>query len=218
MSSEAETQRIPSADPQRTREYVWPSADPGPDARTAVIEPEPVAPSSTTREPAVAPLGAVEPEVVPRRRGNRGAGLLITLLAAIVFAALDLAAVAGIRMLLAGDIVEDALLGGVNVVIASTVGFALALAVIVLLVNRAGWWAYVLGGFLVAVVAGAAAFVGQWLALYGTVTPTLEPARLFVRDPEVLLASLAAAVIAREVTVWAGAWIGARGRRLRSAR
>ncbi|NQX29643.1 hypothetical protein HQQ81_20040 [Microbacteriaceae bacterium VKM Ac-2854] len=215
MSSDAETQRIPSGDTQRTREYVWPSADPGPDARTTVIEPEPAAQRSVAQPPPATALGAVEPEVAPRRRGNRGAGLLITLLAALVFAALDLAAVAGVRMLLTGDPVEDALLGGVDVVIASTVGFAIALAVIVLLVNRAGWWAYVLGGFLVALVAGGAALVGQWLALYGAVTPTLEPARLFVRDPAVLLSALAAAVIAREVTVWAGAWIGARGRRLR---
>ncbi|NQX11910.1 hypothetical protein HQQ80_09770 [Microbacteriaceae bacterium VKM Ac-2855] len=209
MSSDAETQRIDAAETQRTREYVWPTIDPGPDARTTVL-PE-------TRPPAATPLGPVEPEPVPRRRGNRSAGLLIALLATAVYFVIDLAAVAALRMLQTGDPFADAALALATApaVLAPTLGFAIALAVIVLLVDRAGWWAYVLGGFLVAVVCAASAIVGLWIENFGLVVPTADALRAFLGDTVLIPFALAAAVVAREVTVWAGAWIGARGRRLR---
>lgn len=208
MSSDAQTQRIPSADTERTREYVWPSADPGPDARTMVIDDTPAA-------PAVAPLGTVEPEPTPRRRGNRAGGLLIALLATVVFAALDLAALVGLEMLRSGTAVSEAALALFPLVIGPSVGFALALALIVLIVNRAGWWAYVLGGFLVAVVAAGAGLAALWLAAHGTAVPSVEQLRRILTDARQWPSLVTAAIIAREVTVWAGAWIGARGRRRR---
>ena len=97
--------------------------------------------------------------------------------------------------------------------IAATAGFFVAMVLLVLIVGRAGWWAYVLGGFWVAALVLAAATVG-----YGY-SPQIT-GLTFNWQLSTLLATatipqaLAAALVAREVSVWFGAWIGARGRKM----
>ncbi|QHC67538.1 hypothetical protein GSU68_13800 [Rathayibacter sp. VKM Ac-2759] len=215
-NSEAETARMPASEttgatgPQPTREYVWPEPQPGGTPPTAET---PVAPNASP-----APLGSVEPDPAPvRRKGNRLAGLAIALLATAVFAALLLVALTAIRILLdqvAGDPLTIALdQGPTAVFLAPVAAFFLGLALIVLAVNRAGWWAYVLGGFFVAVLAGAAALVGAWLPVGGAAVPSDRTLLVeFLRDPAVLASVLSAAVLAREVSVWGGALIAGRAR------
>ncbi|MCJ1699146.1 hypothetical protein MT356_05380 [Rathayibacter festucae] len=214
-NSEAETTRMPTTGDgtEPTREYVWPEPEPGgrrpATGATAVQEAQPASPS---------PLGSVEPEPEPaRRKGNRLAGLAIALLTTAVFAALYLVALTAIRVLIdavAGDLVAIALAHGPTAVFLLPVAaFFAGLALIVLAVNRAGWWAYVLGGFFVALLAGAAALVGAWSAVGGFAVPQDRTAVVdFLRDPATLLAVAAAAVLAREVSVWGGSLIAGRAR------
>ena len=92
--------------------------------------------------------------------------------------------------------------------------FAIGLVLLVLVVNRAGWWSYVIGSIIVALVvyfgtAGALALAN------GVVLETPEGAtRLFnelLANPPLIIAAL----LAREVAMWAGAIIGSRGRRVK---
>ncbi|MWV50920.1 hypothetical protein GRS96_16735 [Rathayibacter sp. VKM Ac-2803] len=216
-NSEAETTRMPAATeptggtgPQPTREYVWPEPQPG---STGPVSRSEAAPAATP-----ATIGSIEPEPAPvRRKGNRLAGLAIALLATAVFAALLLVALTAVRILvdqLAGDPLAIALDEAPTALFLAPVAvFFVGLALIVLAVNRAGWWAYVLGGFFVALLAGAAALVGAWIPVGGAAVPSDRVQLVeFLRDPAVLLAVLAAAVLAREVSVWGGALIAGRAR------
>ncbi|PPG09986.1 MULTISPECIES: hypothetical protein [unclassified Rathayibacter] len=216
-SSDAETTRIPSATetsggtgPQPTREYVWPEPVTG---RQPTVEP--VAPAVAASPSALGPVEA-EPEPV-RRSGNRLAGLALALLTTAVFAVLYLVALTAIRLLVdrvGGDPVALALDAAPTALfLAPVAAFLVGLALIVLVVNRAGWWAYVLGGFLVALLTAAAALVGGWSAVGPLALPIDRSLALdYVRDPAVLAAVLAAGVLGREASVWGGAAIAGRAR------
>lgn len=164
----------------------------------------------------------------PELKGNRAAGTLIALLATLGFAVVY----AGVLALwLASDFppstfLESGLLPWVTswFFIAAVVAFFVGLEALVLIAGRAGWWAYVLGGFFVAVLVWAvSAFVaaltgGPWstpeelapdfafsLAGFGSLTTTVG----------LTLPVLGAAIVAREAAIWFGAWIGSRGRKVK---
>lgn len=167
--------------------------------------------------------------IPPDLKGNRGAGVLIALLGTIGFAIVYAGALA---LWLApifppSRYLSDGLLPWLTSwpIIATTAAFFVALAIVVLIVGRAGWWAYVLGGFLVAAFVWAVSTVA--LAYFGT--PYETPQEMiggalggFGNWQEIVhrfglsAPALAAALVAREVTVWFGAWIGARGRRMKA--
>ena len=93
-------------------------------------------------------------------------------------------------------------------------GFFIALVLLVLIAGRAGWWAYVLGGLLVAVLVWGATLGGVAIdARLAGERVGLDPFSL-IADFGLAIPVLAAALVAREVTVWFGAWIGARGRKV----
>ncbi|WP_336658895.1 hypothetical protein [Leucobacter sp. USHLN153] len=171
--------------------------------------------------------------IPPDMKGNRGAGVLIALVATVGFALVF----AGVLALWLAPtyppstFLTDAFLPWITSwpAIAAVVAFFVGLALIVLIVGRAGWWAYVLGGFVVAALVWAAVTVA--LAYFGTPFETpgemLGGTRGWSGDLHTLVTrfgltvpALGAALVAREATVWFGAWIGARGRRmkLRNAR
>jgi len=184
----------------------------------AVVEAEPVA-----AESAVPPLPPVEPlytdatppqqvvyvhaPVPPRLGGNRGAGTLIAVLAAIVYGVV-LAGATWILQYASSGRTDAAFLGTWDFYIPVAV-FAIAFVLLVLIVNRAGWGAHVFGSLLV----GAAVFFGtigldllvNWLGWQ-------------VRGDFVAFLTsgfhILAAILAREVAVWFGAIIAARGRRV----
>ncbi|TCO37162.1 hypothetical protein EV639_105250 [Rathayibacter tanaceti] len=217
MSSATETSG--GTGPQPTREYVWPEPETGgqPSFERTI---DPGAPAATTDPAAPSALGPVEAEPEPvRRSGNRLAGLAVALLSTAVFAALYLVALTVIRALVepVGDPVAVALTQAPTALfLAPVAAFLVGLALIVLVVNRAGWWAYVLGGFLVAVLTAAAALAGGWSALGAVGLPADRALVLeYLRDPAVLAAVLAAGVLGREVTVWGGALIAGRARRVK---
>lgn len=185
-----------------------------------------VQPPTTPTEDAVANFFVAAP-TPPEIRGNRLAGVLITLLATIVFAALY----CGVYVLFeySGTATQRELVDSVVGSLVSpgyyiaVIAFFIAMSLLVLIFGRAGWWAYVLGGFFVAIAVWAGALLGFALAPQSEYA-MLQASDLFTFDKDALrsflgstgfLIMLAAGVIAREVTVWFGAWIGARGRRVK---
>lgn len=139
----------------------------------------------------------------PAKKGNRVLGILIALLAAGVFAALYAGAFAVIRMIQGASPAADlpAFLGSASFIFPIAIVF-IVFALWALLVNRAGWWAWILGSF----IAAAAVYAGT-IGLAGLIYQVQIP----WTDP-VLIVS---AVLAREVTVWFGGILSARGKRLK---
>lgn len=164
---------------------------------------------------AAAPIYRTVP-TPPKRQGNRGIGTLIALVGTVAFASVYAGAasfifaftvsLSGWSSTLIRFILSPAY-------ITPVVFFAVGLIVLVLIVNRARWWAYVLGGFPVAVFVYAGTIVGAFLTVQGW---NLNPNDQFrfvtslVMDP----LPLAAGIVAREATIWAGAWLSFRGRRI----
>ena len=164
----------------------------------------------------------------PELRGNRGAGVLISLLSTVVFAALYLGVIAAwvSQYFPPSTFVSEGLLPWLTSLsfIIPVVTFFVASALLVLVVGRAGWWAYVLGGFLVAALVWGSATLalGQFGTPYASAQELLpgfsigiDSAMALVHRFGLTVPALAAAAVAREVTVWFGAWIGARGRRMK---
>jgi hypothetical protein len=146
--------------------------------------------------------------VPPAARSNRLVGGLLALAGAVVFAALyglvgaAMISANGVRELTVADFVTDAIFW--IPVLFFTIGFVL----LVLLVNRAAWWAHVLGSLAVALVTYFGA-VGMLLLVTGIVGASPGFAAI-ATSPFVI----AAAVVAREVSIWVGLLIARRGQRL----
>lgn len=166
----------------------------------------------------------IQQPMPPTPQGNRGAGVLIGLLATLGFAVVYAGLIALLRapFFPPSRFLEDGLLPYLTSwgFILPVAAFFVALALLVLIVNRAGWWAYVLGGVLIAAVVWAAAGVGYVLSpQLGEEGARNSDAYQLGIDQVIemvkTLPALAAGIAAREVTVWFGAWIGARGRRMK---
>lgn len=163
------------------------------------------------------PIFVQAPEA-PRPRGNRGAAGAIGLLAALVFAVLYLAATLGLGLLfgdfVAADLGREALAtlatAGLWV---PTVAFYLGFWFLGALINRGRWGHWVVWGLLVGVVAWAGHLLG---VLLGAPFWMITARQSFELLQDNLLAPLGivAFVLGRELTIWFGAWVSARGRRV----
>lgn len=156
---------------------------------------------------------------VPDMRGNRGAGVLISLLATVAFALVYAGALALWQApnFPASTFLDDGILPWVlNWGFAAAVGgFFVGLTLLVLIVGRAGWWAYVIGGLLVALLTWVVALGGYaFNAHLAGESLNLHPYTLLV-DFGLFFPVIAAAIVGREIAVWFGAWIGARGRKMK---
>lgn len=199
--------------PHRSVTDVYASAPPAADTIVAA-EPEPGAAPAAVAEPAAAAPAApvyVEAPREPKKAGNRGVAILIGLVATLVFAGVTLA-VDVLQIVLDGSRVEvlDIVL---SPAFAVPVGmFLIGWIIVAALVNRAGWWAWILGGLLI----GAFAYVG---AIGGELirdAMTVPSNRVVEYLTGHLLSwhTVAAFVVGRELSVWFGAWAGGRGRRV----
>lgn len=195
-----------------------PSAAAEPAMPATTVMPESPSRDGEIRISADHPMAALymQTPMPPTLRGNRGAGVLISLLATAGFAAVY----AGVLALLiapftppsrfVGTLVDGLLSWGT---VFGVIAFFVGLVILVLIVGRAGWWAYVLGGFLVAVLTWAGVIAGTvfdaegWRGLF---RPDLDEVAIVALSP----VAIAALIVAREATVWFGAWIGARGRKM----
>lgn len=173
----------------------------------------PTATATLTDEKVSSPLGGervvyVSSPLPPQAPSNRLVGSLLALAGAVLFAVLyglvgaAMIALRGTGGLTIADFLTDAIFW--IPVLFFTIGFVL----VVLLVNRAAWWAHVLGSLVVAIVTYLGA-VGMLLLVTGIVGASPGFAAV-ATSPFVI----AAAVVAREVAIWVGLLIARRGQRL----
>ena len=150
--------------------------------------------------------------VPPIKKGNRGFGVLIALLSTVIFAGLYALIIAAIRALELGVLQFDFF--GSLAFYTPAIFFFVGFVIVVLLANRASWWGYVLGSIFVAL-----------FVYFGTVATGLLVNNIVAETPSGaarLLSTalfspfiIAAALLAREVSMWMGALISARGRRMK---
>lgn len=163
--------------------------------------------------------------VKPKKRGNRMFAVFVALVAAVVFAALYLLAFALLRTAFnagldpIGEASEFAITAAFTVPVTVFAAFGVIWA---LIVNRAGWWAYVLGGFLAAALVVLGYYFGA--ALQQHLADGLPLASIRIDEviakfgaSEHLLTALVAAIAAREAFTWVGGIAAARGRRVSRA-
>lgn len=155
----------------------------------------------------------------PDLRGNRAAGVLIALLGAVAFAVLYAGIVSAMiaRDFPPSTFLTEGLLPWVTSwgFIAGVVAFFVGLAILVLIFGRAGWWAYVIFSLFVGIIVWVA--TTATFALTGGPYEAVDGAKGFVETARQLaftVPTLGAAILAREIAVWFGAWIGSRGRRM----
>lgn len=181
--------------------------------------------AAAPRETAYAPIApaAMQPIFVqapeaPRPRGNRAAAGAIGLLAAVVFAALYLGAWLGFG-LIAGDITPENLGESALSALATwtlwvpTVVFFVAFWLLGGIINRGRWGHWVIFGLFVGVASYVGHILGELFQEPFWMLTAREGAALVDRE---LLAPLAIAafVIGRELTIWFGAWVSSRGKRM----
>lgn len=185
------------------------------------IEPtaEPVT-SVTESVPAAAPASPtvvfVQAPQPPKKRGARGVGALVALLGAGLFAAAY-----ALLVLLIGIIEPRYGVTGAIETIGSVIYwvpvlvFFLAYLLLIVIVNRAGWWAHVLGGFIVAVLVWVG-FVGAAIIAAGAFGAPASQVGAVVLQQLTNPLGFAAAIAAREVPIWVGGLVAKRGRTARA--
>lgn len=220
-----------AAAPVTTQAAAWSADEPADTHRHTVADDAYAAPAATdaeTRvlpaEPTVAPAAAapappqpifVQAPEPPRELGNRGAAGAIGLVAMLAFGVLYLAAILGLGAL-AGDVTAE------NIGTAAleplmtwafwvpVVVFFLAFWLLGAFVNRARWGKWVTLGLLVALAAYGGHLLGQlFQAPFWRITAS-ESAEL-VNEQLLAPLAIAAFVIARELTIWFGAWVARSG-------
>lgn len=196
-----------AADSVRRETYVPAStAAVGAAAGAATLAPEPVVQQPQTIY--------VQAPVPPKRKGNRGFGALVAAIGAVAFALLY-AGVSYLILIGRGDSDRAAevfvsFLGSAVFwvpIVAVFVGFAVLAAII----NRGPWWMYAVFGLLVGVFVYFA-YIGAALLTVQAWTLTYDEAVRFIGERWLDPFAIAAAVIAREIPIWFGGWIAARGR------
>jgi hypothetical protein len=218
ITSDAETSARVEPEP-----LVEPAAEPV--VEPVAVEPAPVVAAAPASAPVVEasaqPVAPVTPaqQVVyvqaPRpfiAKGNRGFGVLIALLSTIIFAAVYAVALV-ITEILGGASADFSFVTTLGFY-APVVMFAVGFILLVLIVNRAGWAAHVVGSLLVGLVVFFGG-TGLYLLLHASEIPSNEIGSTFQR---VLfsVAVIVASLLAREVSLWMGFVIAARGRRVRA--
>lgn len=163
------------------------------------------------------PIFVQAPEA-PRPRGNRGAAGAIGLLAALAFAVLYLAATLGLG-LLTGDVQTSGLGQAALAALGTwglwvpTVAFYFGFWFLGALINRGRWGHWVVWGLIVGVVAWLGHLLGVLFAApFWMVTP--RQAVDLLQDNVLAPLAIVAFVLGRELTIWFGAWVAARGRRI----
>ena len=196
----AETRRIStepkSAEPTSTE----------PDSRPQDPQPRP-ATSAASMQTVYVPA-----PVPPIKKGNRGFGVLIALLSTVIFAGLYALIIASIRALELGVFQFDFF--GSLAFYTPAIFFFVGFVIVVLLANRASWWGYVLGSIFVALFVYFGT-VATGLLVNNIVTETPSGAARLLSTALFSPFIIAAALLAREVSMWMGALISARGRRVK---
>jgi hypothetical protein len=182
-----------------------PAEQPAPEQSAA--EPAP------TAAPTVVFVQAPQP---PKARGARGVGALVALLSTGVFAAAYALLVIVIAIVGSPQGLAPALRFFSTVTFwVPVVVFLFAYLLLVVIVNRAGWWAHVLGGFIVAVIVWVG-FVGAAIIAAGAFGAPVSEVGAVVLQQLTNPLGFAAAIAAREVPIWVGGLVSKRGRTARA--
>ena len=187
-----------------------------PAATAAPSEPtkvEPVvidSPSAETPSPQVVYVQTPAP---PKKKGNRGIGSVLAIASGIIFAAAFALVVAAIANLSGIGRFTVTFLAQPSFYV-PVLFYIIGAVLLVVIVNRAGWAAYVLGSIFVGLVVYFGT-VGVLLLGQGVIlkTPAEAAALLALGLTNPLV--IAAGLVAREVSMWTGALISRRGRRLK---
>jgi hypothetical protein len=156
----------------------------------------------------------VQAPAEPKPRGNRGFGVLVGLIATVLFAILY----AGISYLViltqyapddAARVLGQFLVQPVFWI--PVLFFFIAFALLALALNRAAWWTWAVFGLLVAVVVYFS-YIGASLLTVGAWQFTPQEAGDFIADRWLDPYAIIAAIVARELPIWFGGWIASRGR------
>jgi hypothetical protein len=186
-------------------------------AETAQIDNTEVLPPVAESTPIYAPLSSqtvyVQAPTPPRKKSNRGIGVLVAILSTVIFIVV-FAIVSLIIVAARTNHFDFGFLTDASFYVPAAF-FLVGFVIIVLIVNRAGWWAHVIGSLFVGVFVYFGT-VGALLLIDGVISHTpSEAGVLFARalaDPAVI----AAALVAREVALWMGFVVSARGRRVKA--
>lgn len=180
------------------------------------------APMTISPDHPMAPLYFQHPNP-PALKSNRLAGVLIALLATLAFAVVYAGLIAiwrapdypPSRFLSEGILPYLTSLG----FILPAIAFFIGMVVLVLIFNRAGWWVYAVLGLIVAVLvwgtAGAGFSLSPQLAGSDELAVQYGLSLKNITSFALTIPGIMAALAAREVAVWFGAWIGARGRKMK---
>jgi hypothetical protein len=191
-------------------------------------DPAPAAPDSSSVTPVADPVATEAPAPVANSahqvvyveapkpfvaKGNRGFGVLIALLSTVIFAALYAVAEIIAEAINHVSQFDFAFITSLDFY-APVLMFAVGFVVLVLIVNRAGWAAHVIGSIFVGLVVFFGG-TGIILLLHVNQIPSNQVGQAF---SQVLFdsGSIVAALLAREVSLWMGFAVAARGRKVRA--
>jgi len=204
-------------DTSATSRYDDASTTAYPAAGAAAAAAAPVAEEPTRTMGGAQPIFVQAPEA-PRPRNNRGAAGAIGLLAALVFAVLYLAATLGLGLLTGRTATADLGQAALSALTTwglwvPTVAFYFGFWFLGALINRGRWGHWVVWGLVVGVVAWAGHLLGALFAApFWEITPR-ESVEL-LRNNVLAPLAIVAFVLGRELTIWFGSWVAARGRRV----
>lgn len=145
-------------------------------------------------------------------KGNRGFGVLIAILSTVIFAAVYAGILVLIELANGGTIDVSYLAQGDFW--APVGAFLIGFIVLVLILNRAGWAAHVLGSLIVGVFVY---FVSAGVILLFHLSQIqANQGGAAYKDALLSIGTIVAALLAREVALWAGFAVAARGRRVKA--
>ena len=151
--------------------------------------------------------------VPPSKKGNRGFGVLIALLSTVVFAGLYALVIATIRAVEVGVLQFDFF--GSLAFYTPAIFFFVGFVIVVVFANRASWWSYVLGSLFVGLFVYFGT-VGTGLLVNNVLGETATGAARLLATALSSPFIIGAALVAREVSMWMGAFISARGRKVKA--
>ncbi|KQX07953.1 MULTISPECIES: hypothetical protein [unclassified Leifsonia] len=219
----ADEQPIDYGSAQEPEPYVSPSTIAAPTAAAAatapasqpVVDEAPAASYPNDAYPAAATPIYVQAPTPPVNKGNRGFGILVGLIATAAFAILYSIVALITAGVFTGDGAADAFRDFASrpVFYVPIIAFFGVFALLAAIINRAGWWAWVVGAFFGAVLVYFS-YIAASLLTVGAWTLTYDEAIAFLANRWFDPLAIGAAVIAREVPIWFGAWIASRGRKV----
>lgn len=180
------------------------------ESETVVFAPQPSAAS-------INPIFIQAPEP-PHARGNRAFSALVGLVATVAFALIYGAAALGV-MAVEGELTAGGFVDSVLGVLASVefwipvITFFVAFWLLGAIINRGRWAYWVIFGLLIGVAAYGGHILGElWAAPFWLLTPSA--ALELVKSQLLAPLAIVAFVAARELTIWFGAWVAARARKI----